>query len=87
MTNNYHDSTSSLVELVGEYARRIDRVNHEHAVDVLQDLDSGEPTIALGTGIFLRGKMALMCRLICSLRPVENLIQKMAMRLRHTAIS
>lgn len=52
MTNNYHDSTSSLVELVREYARRIDRVNHEHAVDVLQDLDSGEPTIALGTGIF-----------------------------------
>ena len=52
MTNNYHDSTSSLVELVREYARRIDRVNHEHAVDVLQDLDSGEPTIALSTGIF-----------------------------------
>lgn len=52
MTNNYHDSTSSLVELVREYARHIDRVNHEHTVDVLQDLDSGEPTIALGTGIF-----------------------------------
>lgn len=52
MANNYHDSTSSLAEPVREYARRIDRVNHEHAVDVLQDLDSGEPTIALGTGIF-----------------------------------
>lgn len=52
MTNYYHDSTSSLAELVREYARRIDRINHEHAVDVLQDLDSGEPMIALGTGIF-----------------------------------
>ncbi|PKU88474.1 hypothetical protein CQR46_1575 [Bifidobacterium pseudolongum subsp. globosum] len=52
MTNNYHDSTSSLAELVGEYARRIDRVNHEHAVDVLRNLGSGEPMMALGTGIF-----------------------------------
>ena len=87
MTNNYHNSTSSLAELVREYARRIDRINHENAVDVLQDLDSGEPTIALGTGIFYAREVALMCRPICSLRLVENLIQKTAMRLRHTAIS
>ena len=62
MANNYHDSTSSLAELVREYARRIDRVNHEHAVDVLQDLDSGEPTIALGTGIFYAALLKLVCK-------------------------
>ncbi|RYQ09083.1 hypothetical protein PG2093B_1367 [Bifidobacterium pseudolongum subsp. globosum] len=87
MTNNYNDSTSSLAELVREYVRLIDRINHEHAADVLRDLDSGELMIALGTGIFYAREVALMCRPICSLRPVENLIQKTAMRLRHTAIS
>lgn len=87
MTNNYHDSTSSLAELVREYAHRIDHVNHEHAVDVLQDLDSGEPTIALGTGIFYAREDGIDVRPICSLRLVENLIQKTAMLLRHTAIS
>lgn len=87
MTNYYHDSTSSLAELVREYARRIDRINHEHAVDVLQDLDSGEPMIALGTGIFYAREDGIDVPPDCSLRPVENLIQKTAMRLRHTAIS
>lgn len=52
MANDNSDSTSSLAELVKKYVRLIDRINHEHAVDVLQDLDSGEPMIALGTGIF-----------------------------------
>lgn len=56
-------------------------------IDILNDLASGEPTIALGAGIFYAREVALMCRPICSLRLVENLIQKTAMLLRHTAIS
>lgn len=52
MESKHSDSTLSLVELVKAYARLIDQFSHEHAIDVLNDLDSGEPSLALGTGIF-----------------------------------
>ncbi|RYQ21427.1 hypothetical protein PG2049B_1311 [Bifidobacterium pseudolongum subsp. globosum] len=52
MESKHSDSASSLAKLVKAYARLIDQFNHEHAIDVLNDLDSGEPSLALGTGVF-----------------------------------